>query len=107
MQLISRLAHAVAIIRVHHEDDSLSVLEVVPPERADLILAANCSYAPPTCDESWITRVDGWMGVGLLDAHQDINMARAHFDTLGNMCSCFLSLYERDSPSQHVRVMFL
>ena len=36
VQLVSGLAHTVAIIAVDHEDETLGVLEVVPPQRADL-----------------------------------------------------------------------
>jgi hypothetical protein len=36
LQFILCLAHAVAIIAVHHEDEALCVLEVVPPQGADL-----------------------------------------------------------------------
>ena len=36
MQLVPGLANAVTIVAVHHEDQALRVLEVVPPQRADL-----------------------------------------------------------------------
>ena len=36
MQFIACLTNAVAIVAVHHEDETLSVLEVVPPQRPDL-----------------------------------------------------------------------
>lgn len=36
VQLITRLANAIAIIGVDHKDQALCVLEVVAPERADL-----------------------------------------------------------------------
>eukprot|EP00964_Phaeocystis_antarctica_P040780 scaffold23323_cov60-Phaeocystis_antarctica.AAC.2 len=41
VQLVARLAHAIAIVRVDHEDDALGVLVVMAPERADLVLAAH------------------------------------------------------------------
>lgn len=36
MELVPCLSNAVAVIAVDHEDESLSVLEVMPPKRADL-----------------------------------------------------------------------
>ena len=36
VQLVARLADAVAVVRVDDEDQALRVLEVVAPERADL-----------------------------------------------------------------------
>jgi hypothetical protein len=48
VQLIACLPDTVAIVRVHHEDQPLRVLEVVPPQRADLegrSLARQCPNA--------------------------------------------------------------
>lgn len=36
VQLVAGLAYAVAVVAVHHEDEALGVLEVVPPQGADL-----------------------------------------------------------------------
>ena len=36
VKLVPSLGDAVAIVAIHHEDQTLRVLEVVPPERADL-----------------------------------------------------------------------
>mmetsp|Transcript_6020 Transcript_6020/g.15757 ORF Transcript_6020/g.15757 Transcript_6020/m.15757 type:complete len:262 (-) Transcript_6020:40-825(-) len=44
VQLVLRLADAVAVIAVHHEDQALRVLEVVPPERANLVLTAHVPH---------------------------------------------------------------
>lgn len=41
LQLLARLDNTVAIIAVDDEDDALRVLEVVSPERADLVLPAH------------------------------------------------------------------
>ena len=41
MQLVVSLIDAVLVVRVHHEDQALGALVVVPPERADLVLAAD------------------------------------------------------------------
>mmetsp|Transcript_73127 Transcript_73127/g.200800 ORF Transcript_73127/g.200800 Transcript_73127/m.200800 type:complete len:561 (-) Transcript_73127:65-1747(-) len=44
VQLVARLAHAVAIVGINDEDDTLGVLVVVAPERADLVLAADVPH---------------------------------------------------------------
>jgi hypothetical protein len=36
VQLVACLADAVAVVAVHHEDEALRVLEVMPPQRPDL-----------------------------------------------------------------------
>lgn len=36
VQLVAGLANAIAIIAIHHEDQALRVLEVMPPKRTDL-----------------------------------------------------------------------
>ncbi len=36
MQLVPRLSNTVTVVAVHHEDEALRVLEVVPPEGANL-----------------------------------------------------------------------
>ena len=36
MQLIACLTNTVAVVAVNHENETLSVLEVMPPQRADL-----------------------------------------------------------------------
>ena len=36
VQLVARLADAVAVVAIHHKDQALRVLEVVPPQGADL-----------------------------------------------------------------------
>lgn len=36
VQLIACLTNTVAIVAVHHEDETLGVLEVMPPQRTDL-----------------------------------------------------------------------
>ena len=40
VQLVARLAHAIAIVGVNDEDDALCVLVVVAPERADPVCEA-------------------------------------------------------------------
>lgn len=37
VQFIASSINTVAIVRVHHEDETLSILVVVPPQRADLV----------------------------------------------------------------------
>jgi hypothetical protein len=41
LQLLAGLDDTVAVVAVDDEDDALRVLEVVSPERADLVLAAD------------------------------------------------------------------
>merc|ERR1712241_701898 len=40
-QLVARLADSLPVVRVHHENQTLRVLEVVAPERSDLVLTAD------------------------------------------------------------------
>lgn len=44
VQLLLRLLNALAIVGVHDEDQSLRVLEVVSPERTDLVLTADVPH---------------------------------------------------------------
>ena len=44
MQLVARLADALAVVRVDDEDETLRVLEVVSPQRPDLVLAAHVPH---------------------------------------------------------------
>lgn len=44
LQLLLRLAHSFPIVRVDHEDEALRVLEVVSPQRADLVLATHVPH---------------------------------------------------------------
>lgn len=44
VELVAGFAHAVAIVAVHHKDETLGVLEVVPPQGADLVLAPDVPH---------------------------------------------------------------
>jgi len=44
LQLLTSLDHTVAIVAVHDEDDTLGVLEVMPPKGPDLVLPTNIPY---------------------------------------------------------------
>lgn len=46
LQLLTGLNNTVAIVAIDDEDDTLGVLEVVPPERANLILSTHI----PDCE---------------------------------------------------------
>lgn len=46
LEFISRLLDPLPVIAVHHKDEALSVLEVVPPQRPNLILASDI----PDCE---------------------------------------------------------
>ena len=49
VQLVARLTHAIAVVRVDHEDDALGILVVMAPQRADLVLAAHVCE----CEAGW------------------------------------------------------
>jgi hypothetical protein len=44
LQLLTGLNNTVAIVAVNNEDDALSVLEVMPPQRSDLVLASDIPH---------------------------------------------------------------
>jgi hypothetical protein len=44
LQLLTGLYNTIPIVGVDDEDDTLGVLEVVPPQRANLVLPANIPY---------------------------------------------------------------
>ena len=44
MQLVSRRAHAVPVIAIHDKDDTIGVVVVMSPERANLVLPAHIPY---------------------------------------------------------------
>lgn len=43
VQLITSLANTVTIVAIHHKNQSLSVLEVMPPQRPDLQMHVNAA----------------------------------------------------------------
>ena len=44
LELLAGLNNTVAIVAVDDEDDTLGVLEVMPPERTDLVLASDIPH---------------------------------------------------------------
>lgn len=46
LQLLPSLNDTVAIVAVNHEDDTLCILEVMPPKRSDLVLSTDV----PNCE---------------------------------------------------------
>jgi hypothetical protein len=44
LELLTGLNNAIAIVAVNDEDDTLGVLEVMPPERANLVLATDIPH---------------------------------------------------------------
>lgn len=44
LQLLPGLNDTIAIVRVDDEDDTLGVLEVVPPQRSDLVLSTDIPH---------------------------------------------------------------
>lgn len=45
LQFLSGLNNTIAIIAVNNEDDALSVLEVMSPQRSDLVLSTDIPYS--------------------------------------------------------------
>lgn len=43
LQFLASLDHTIAIVAINHEDDALGVLEIMPPQRSNLVLS---SYIP-------------------------------------------------------------
>ena len=44
LQFLPGLNHTVAVVAVDHEDDALRVLEVMSPERPDLVLSSDIPH---------------------------------------------------------------
>jgi hypothetical protein len=44
LQLLARLNNTIAIVAVNDEDDTLGVLEVMPPQRSDLVLTSDIPH---------------------------------------------------------------
>jgi len=44
LQLLTSFHNTVTIIAVNHEDDALGVLEVMPPQRSDLVLTSHVPH---------------------------------------------------------------
>lgn len=44
LQLLTSFRHTVTIVAINNEDDALRILEVMPPERSDLILSTNIPH---------------------------------------------------------------
>ena len=44
VELVARLGHTLAVVRVDDEDQALRVLEVVAPQRTDLVLASDIPH---------------------------------------------------------------
>jgi len=45
LQLLSGLNNTVTIIAINNEDDTLGVLEVMSPQRSNLVLSTNIPYS--------------------------------------------------------------
>jgi len=44
LELLTCLNNTISVIRVDHEDDTLGILEVMPPQRSDLVLPTNVPH---------------------------------------------------------------
>lgn len=45
LQLLTSFHHTVTIVAINNEDDALRILEVMPPERSDLILSTDIPHS--------------------------------------------------------------
>ena len=45
LQLLTRLNDTITIVAINNEDDTLGVLEVMSPQRSDLVLSSNIPYS--------------------------------------------------------------
>jgi len=82
LQLLSSLHYTIAIVRVDDEDDTLGVLEVMPPQRPNLVLSSDIPYG-----ELNVLVLDG------LDVESDCWDSRDDFTKLelvkdGGLSSC-------------------
>ena len=44
LQLLAGFHNTISVIRIDHEDDALSILEIVSPQRSDLVLTTNVPH---------------------------------------------------------------
>lgn len=44
LQLLTSFRHTITIVAINNEDDALRILEVMPPERSDLILSTDIPH---------------------------------------------------------------
>jgi hypothetical protein len=44
LQLLTRLHDTISVVGIDDEDDALSILEVVTPQRPDLVLSSDIPY---------------------------------------------------------------
>ena len=62
LKLLSGLNDTVAIVGVDDEDDTLSVLEVVPPQRSDLVLTTDIPHGELDVLVLYGLDVEAWSG---------------------------------------------
>ena len=64
VQFVFRFTDSFAIIAVHDEDEALSVLEVMPPQGSDLVLAADVPHSEGDVlvFDGLDVEADGWNG---------------------------------------------
>ena len=70
LQLLAGLDNTVPIVAVHHEDDTLGVLEVMAPQGADLVLTTDIPHGELNVlvldgldVESWVPLVSSFLGI--------------------------------------------
>lgn len=73
LEFLPGLDDTITIVAIHHEDDTLGVLEVMSPQRSDLVLSTNIPY--------------GELDVLVLDG-LNVESCRILMDTLGKLPGC-------------------
>lgn len=83
LQLLTSLYHTVTIVAVNNKDDTLGILEVVPPKRPDLVLSTDIPYGK--LDVLVLDRLN-------IEAFGDFGCVS--LDTIWNSRSSDMGLYE-------------
>ena len=78
LELLAGLNNTIAIVAVDDEDDTLGVLEVMPPERTDLVLASDIPHGEGDVLVLDCLDVETWQSVSALFATVALRAAVTH-----------------------------
>ena len=78
LELLAGLNNTVAIVAVDDEDDTLGVLEVMPPERTDLVLTSDIPHGKGDVLVLDCLDVETWQSVSALFAAVALRAAVTH-----------------------------
>ena len=78
LELLAGLNNTVAIVAVDDEDDTLGVLEVMPPERTDLVLTSDIPHGEGDVLVLDCLDVETWQGVSASFAAVALRAAVTH-----------------------------